>query len=448
MTILPEVQSPYRPIAWAEFTAELLDLYAPPLRARATWVLMRQVLRQAGELLGDDGATDGLTTSLVGRFIKARPSAEAATTTSKLVRTLRTACAYAAARGYLHVSPFSLRKSWIRVPSGAGDDKRRFHPIEAIARVLELASADIDRKRPGSVSQWRARRLNVLVNIAAYTGMRKNEILFLRREDIDIPGRVIEIRPRDHNRLKTEKSAQPIPMLEPLAAVLAEWLPHLAIPRGWSPNATDSRWSPHWNPDGVRDDAWMVPNVYRSGPWTGGPPGYKPLDRIKRLGVRCGIEGLTLLSFRHSFATHAESAWGLSDLQIQRILRHTNLRTQRSYRHAEVKNLRDACRGVSFGVELPAISPPAAVEPASPGHLVPSSIAPPPAVETPAPPSRPATSRAYAGPKLSDADVAELRELRRLGFTYGELCTRFNVAKSTVHYALFGGHRDVPREGV
>src|SRR5262249_48814096 len=80
------------------------------------------------------------------------------------------------------------------------------------------------------------------------------------------------------------------------------------------------------------------------------------LDRVRRLGVRCGIEAMTLLSLRHSWATHAESAWGLSELQIQRVLRHTNTRTQKRYRHADLANLCVALGAVSFGDAPPAMT--------------------------------------------------------------------------------------------
>lgn len=58
--------------------------------------------------------------------------------------------------------------------------------------------------------------------------------------------------------------------------------------------------------------------------------------------------GFTFLSLRHSFATHAEH-WGLSPAMIQRILRHTSVRTQIGYRHADAANLRAAGGRIGFG---------------------------------------------------------------------------------------------------
>lgn len=50
--------------------------------------------------------------------------------------------------------------------------------------------------------------------------------------------------------------------------------------------------------------------------------------------------GFTWRSLRHSWATHAESRWGLGEAAIQRVLRHTRPLTQRRYRHADAANLR------------------------------------------------------------------------------------------------------------
>ena len=59
------------------------------------------------------------------------------------------------------------------------------------------------------------------------------------------------------------------------------------------------------------------------------------------------MPGVTFQLLRHSWATHAESLWGLSEPLIQRMLRHTTERTQRHYRHADLDNLRRG-EGISF----------------------------------------------------------------------------------------------------
>lgn len=426
----------FKPVPLARFVPDFLSFYTDKLRARSTRSRMSQVLRIVVELAGPNATTADLTPALLSRFIAGRPAGESPHTTNGMLRALRVACNHAVSQGMLRVSPFAGRSPFLR-ESAVLAAKRRHHEIAAISRALATAKADIDRKVPGSWSQWRARRLYVLVSVAAYTGMRRNEILYLRVEDVDIPNRVISIVSRSSNRLKTEASAAPIPMVEPLAAVLAEWFPHLAIPPDLPETAPD--WAPEDNPDGIRDDGWLIPNVYRTGPWIGGRSGSgRPIDRLKRLGERCGIEGFTFQSLRHSFGTHAESAWGLSDLQIQRILRHTTTRTQKRYRHADMANLRAAVAGVGFGGD-PVAPPPAIVETAAAAFAPPvDPTAPPPVVGGSPDPKNPSKPGVYHRPKLEPADVVEMKELRSRGWTYTKLRERYRVSKSTLHAALHG----------
>jgi integrase len=415
------------PIPWDQFTAELLELYAPPLRAKGTFNKMRQVLGLVAGL--GVTSTAELTPPLVARYVASRPPGESSWTTYSMVSALRAACNYAAAQGYCRVSPFALRKHWVR---RSDPGRKRHHSREEIARVLALMKADVGRK--GGWPQWRARRLHALASTVAYTGLRKKEALYLRVEDVDFEARMLLVRPRTGNRLKTERSAQPVPIPDALMPVLAGWLPHLTLPEGAPPaNAP----MPDANPRGVRDAGWVFPNAYRTGPWVGGMVGYRPLDRMKHLGVRAGVEGFTFQSLRHSWATHAEF-WGLSDVMIQRVLRHTNTRTQMHYRHADGDNLRAKVGGVGFGHDL------AAAEADSAGAASPPT--PPTAPDLPPlrnSPGRPMANR----PKLDDDDAAEMRRLREAGWALKALATRFGVSKSTVHYTLYGViHRQAPGE--
>ncbi len=413
------------PIPWPEFCAELLALYQPPMRAHATMTGLRRVLQLVADLGVQSTAEIG--PPLVARFLGARPPTESPNSTYSLLSTLRTACSYAEAQGYCRVSPFRLRKQWIR---RVAPKRTRHHSREEIARVLDSMHHDIGRKQT-DWSAWRARRLYALAATVAYTGLRAKEATFLRVEDIDLAERMLFVRPRVGHRLKTERSAQPVPIPEALVAILAEWLPHLVLPSG--DIATEATgWTPRDNPTKKRDGAWVFPNVYRTGPWVGGSPGRRPIDRMKAMGRKAGVEGFTFLSLRHSWATHAEF-WGLSDLQIQRVLRHTNTRTQEHYRHADGPNLRASIASVGFGGEPePTAGPPAAVPPALP----------------PVPPAAPG-KRPSAWPKLDDSDAAEMRRLREAGWSYKALTERFGVSKSTVHYTIHMViHRpDTPGDG-
>ncbi len=332
------------PIPFETFRAELLGLYVPPLRAKATASGIRTMLGELAKLLGPDATTAGLTPALVARLVATRPPELSPYSVRSLLVKVKIACNYAVSQGYLRSSPFAFRKHWIRV---GGVAQKRHHSRGDIRRVLDLLAAEV-RDREGW-PRWRARRLQALAATLAYTGLRAQEALGLTVDDVDLPGRMLLVVPRAGNRLKTVASAQPVPIPEALAPILAGWLTH----RMDQPEAGFK---------GVPDCPWVFANVTRTNRWKDGPTGHRPLDQLKAAGLRAGVEGFTMLSLRHSWATHAES-WGLGPAMIQRVLRHASLDTQKHYRHADCDNLRRAVGGIDFGIDFGADGTP----PAAPG---------------------------------------------------------------------------------
>lgn len=316
------------PVPFARFMEEVLEGYRPPMRAKATFIKMRQVLAIVAELLGPDGTTDQLTMQLVARFIASRPPAESNNSTLSLLSSLRAACTIAMGMGYVRISPFVLRKAWLRQEKSRRP--RQHLSREEIAAVLARAEDEIEKKKHHSQASpwavWRCRRLHALVATVAYTGLRRNEALHLRVEDVDLAGGLLHVVDRQANRLKTEGSARAVPIPGPLATILAGWIPE------------------------ARSD-WLFPNSTHHGPWTGGQPGHKPLCRLKALGKRAGVPDLTFLALRHSYATHAEF-WGLTAEQIARVMGHTNLKTQRGYRHEDRPNLREMFRDIADRIKF------------------------------------------------------------------------------------------------
>jgi integrase len=288
--------APMGPIFFDLMAEEMLRLYVPPLRAKATYRQMKYNLAIFARLLGPQALTSELTPDFIARLIASRPAGQSPFTVKSMLCNLKVACNYCLANGYITRSPFQFRKSWIRC--GEGKPKKH-HSREDIARVLALMARDTERKTGWAL--WRAQRLQALANTVAFTGMRRSEATYLRAADVLLDERLILITPTAGNRLKTVRSAQPVPIPDALAPILEAWLPHC-------------------------HSEWAFPNSYRTGPWIGGSPGYKPLERMKRLGVRAGVEGFTFQSLRHSFATHSEF-WGLSETMIQRILRQEHSST-------------------------------------------------------------------------------------------------------------------------
>jgi integrase len=296
---------------WERFGAELLSLYGPSMRARATRGELARVLRDLAAVGVESPA--GLTVAAVAALVARYHAAGlAANSIRGHLAYCRVVCNYARHAGYLARSPFELRREWVRR-----------EPVSA-ARSLCLSRDDVARLLADLAARadvWPSRRLHALVAVVAFTGLRKMEALRLRVEDLDRSRGVLHVVAR--RRLKTFASAAPVPIPPGLDLVLDGWLP-------------------------LCGGEWVIPGARGRGPWLSGGLGSRPLDALQLAAARVGIPRITFQSLRHTWATQAESAWGLSDLQIQRVLRHTSPLTQRHYRHADLANLRAIGSVVSF----------------------------------------------------------------------------------------------------
>lgn len=305
-------------IDFARFQAEILSLYEPPMRAKATHRQMRQVLHEFAEL-PEFRRTSDIRADAIAAWIKRHADRSPARTASML-RCLSAACNYAVKAGYLKVSPLSFRSpsEWLRSDCRVSPKPRpQLHrSATEILRVLDQADTEA---RFGS---WEAARLQALVYTYAFTGLRKGEALNLQITDLDLPRQIMTIGAKPHWRPKTVRSAARLPIPDPLAAVLTAWTPRCDCP-------------------------WVFPGAKRRGPWTGGCPGSKPLDVIRDLGRRAEVPNLTIASFRKTIGTLAK-VWGFSQLELKSLLRHTNVETQRWYDEEDVDVLRQTVAKIQY----------------------------------------------------------------------------------------------------
>jgi len=307
--------------SFAEFQAEVLCLYGPPIRAQGTYLQMSQALREFAMLPSVKKASD-FTAANVAAWINAYPNRTPVRTKS-LLMSLSSAASYAARVSHdIKESPFAWRpvSQWVRGQALAPErpGPLRHQSAAAILGLLEL----VDRE--AAEGSWKSGRLQALVYLLAYTGVRKGEALSLRPWDIDLDRRILSIEPRITFRPKTKKSAAKLPIADPLAEVFSLWLPRCG-------------------------GEWVFPGVRLRQPWRGGPPGYKPLDEIHSVGERAGIQGLTISSFRKTIGTLAKT-WGLGQLELKALLRHSNVETQRWYDEEAVESLRPAVAKIQFRV--------------------------------------------------------------------------------------------------
>lgn len=299
---------------WAEFEREVLALYEAPLRSRRTRASMRLTLRRLGSLGVRSPAE--LTAAMVARLVgdlAARGFARC--TIAGVLRYVSAICGYAVATGRLAASPFAWRGvgRWVR---GEPTPPRTRHlSIEELQLLLQACRA---RARRG----WQGQRLNALVVLVAHTGLRRDEALGARVEDVDFQRGLFWVRSH-RGVLKTIGSAAPVPLPPEAVRVLRRWVARCG-------------------------SEWLFPGVRLRGPWLGGSPGSRALDQLQGVAGSVGLVGVTWLALRHSFATHLESRWHWGEAAIARVLRHSVTSTSRHYRHADLANLQEMAAGVDY----------------------------------------------------------------------------------------------------
>lgn len=309
-----------KPIPLADFRGRVVTLYGDLNRNRSTVQKIDQVLAELVECLGPGATTADLTTASIARWSASLGRTRAPWTVIGQMGYLRAACSYAVEEGWLDRPP-----SWSRLmPRRPRPGRGLHHPREQLGRLLAFLE---ERARDGG---WIDRLLHTATAVAIYTGLRRDELLFLRQSDVLLQQGILLVIPIEERSLKTPESEQPVPIAPELRPILEAHLP-------WAAERTDPA------------HPWLFPGPRHRRAWHGGGPGRRPIDRLRQAALSIGIPEITWQSLRRSWATHAETAWGLSDPQIQRVLRHTSpLTSQAHYRAADVANLRSIAERITY----------------------------------------------------------------------------------------------------
>lgn len=164
----------------------------------------------------------------------------------------------------------------------------------------------------------------ILMAVAAYTGLRRGEIVGLRWEDYD--GKVIWVRRNicfgERGEMsvelpKTDASEAPVPVIAPLRKILDAWKAKAQVTSGcWIFQAGFTRKKDH--PESLLDAAKLTPlspaNVLR--------------DVVLPALEKEEIEWHGYHAFRRGLATNLR-ALGVDDLTISEILRHSDVKVTR-----------------------------------------------------------------------------------------------------------------------
>ena len=210
-------------------------------------------------------------------------------TVRSLLVHVRVMCNIALESGYLRASPFRRGTMSKLVRVGKPQGKRHLSRAD-IRKLLDRLAAEVAIAKGWKL--WKLRRLQGLVALVVYTGLRRGEALHLHVADVDLAARMIHVRSRASHRLKTERSAAMVPMPAALVPYLETWL-------AWRSVAP-----PGFKMPAEAEIPWMFPNCRRRGPWMDGTKGDKPLCMLKALALRAGIGDVNWQMLRRSLSTH------------------------------------------------------------------------------------------------------------------------------------------------
>lgn len=321
--------APTGAVPFETFVPLLLEQYGPSLRSLSTLRSMKHAVAVLREL-GVTSTAELGDIRLITRVVASCDPALSPNTVKGLLRRMQCLIGHAVDMGFTPVSPFVKRplRTWIRAVKPRGVRHLSKPQMQALFGLL---AADV-RDRTGW-PLWRGRRLQALVVLIAYTGLRRSEALFLHVEDLDFDAGVVWVRSRASHRLKTDSSEKPVTLLPAAANVLRDWLLH----RNDAPPGFTRPASPY-----------VFRNIRAASPWSQGCRGTKPIDRLKSVGKRAGIELVTFQMLRRTVAVAMEIA-GASAAQIQRQLRHSNITvTQQYYMAADRDGMRSAMSGFGY----------------------------------------------------------------------------------------------------
>ena len=328
-----------KPVPFAAFRKELLDEeegpYAPGMVAKQTRRAMVRALDFLGELRAptDEGesvpvvkATTDLNARTIVRVVKALPDHLSPHSKRGLLRCISAACTIAEQSGYLRINPFKVKRiaSWIPWAPPAG---KRHLTREELATLLGHLRAQTEDGRTGW-RLWKSRRIYAMAAVAAYTGLRASELFSLHVADVDIPGRMIHVSPRE--KRKTLRSVGMVPMAEALVPIVEDWLAHRTDP-----------------PIFPAEVPFLWPGSSGKCAWTSGAPGDKPTQVLAVEGLRAGIKEVHFQALRRSLATHLVGG-GAGTATAAQILRHSEAVDAEWYQQCDPSNLRAAVRDLRF----------------------------------------------------------------------------------------------------
>lgn len=309
------------PIPLHDLRKFVIALYVANQMSPRTIGKLKQMFHELDNALGATAATSDLTTAGIVAWKALYASQRAPQTIVGQLSNLRTITAIAVEEGWLERAP-TWKRLQPKLPPPPLEDTG-YWSLEEVAKLLGYL-----RLRVTAFGDWKSRRLLAATAVALYGGLRRDELLFLPLDRVELASGLIWVVPHQERGVKRPTTARAVPIAPELDTILADWIPHAG-------------------------PTWLLPGVKRRSAWSGGKVGYRPSDELRRACLEAKIPPGTWQWARRTWATHAELAWLLSDPAIERVLGHTpgkapGATSKRWYRKRDLPNLRAIGQRITY----------------------------------------------------------------------------------------------------
>jgi len=194
---------------------------------------------------------------------------------------------------------------------------RNCKPLKVPKKVRYFSKEEINKLFANADDE-----MKLLLSLALYAGLRRNELYFLRWKDIDLKQRQIHVRPHGDFVPKNKKSAT-----VPISSRLMDILQHVF------PNAKDF------------EDSQYVFGKYHRQDWV--DPTHSLSKQFSYLAKKAGVGGAGLHDCRHTFASYLVQK-GTPLLVVKELLRHSDIQSTMVYAHLAPDQQKQAVEGLEF----------------------------------------------------------------------------------------------------
>jgi integrase len=304
-------------LPFSELRTRVVAYYEASRRKPMTRQRVEQLLTEIERVLPSEATSADLGESVIVRWLDQFCQRRKASTVIGYLSYLRALWTVLA-----RIAPLDPLPDWKRLRPRHRQRVGPHLPWQEAARLLTGLRARAE------AGDWRDWRIYICAAVALYCGLRRDELLCLRKDQIDFENEVIWI--ESHGDLsieaKTEKSEAPVP-------IPPELLPDLR----------------HYH--GMTKGPYLFPGVKSRRPWRHGSNGRRPIDSLRAAAKKCGIEVRDWQMLRRTWATAAAGRWGRSDREIQQVLRHTSpIISKRHYCGTDLANLRQTASHVTYRI--------------------------------------------------------------------------------------------------